>query len=71
MNDKEIKIICATQRGIAQARQALLADPEAWIPAIGDMLETRMDRPLSSELCGYYAAMVQHWTDLGRPDVFT
>lgn len=73
MNDKEARIINATQRGIARARRELAANPHAWEDPLLLILdpEARLEQRLSSELCGYYAAMVQHWVDLGAPDIFT
>lgn len=70
MNKREINIICATARGIRRAEDELRTNPKAWVRAMLDVMEY-LDKPLSSELCGYYGAMVKHWEDLGKPDFFT
>lgn len=72
MNPKELSIIRNTAAGFRRALAELSGDhgDAALAAAINDMGD-RLDRPLSSELAGYYAAMFLAWQQRGCPDLFT
>ena len=72
MNPKEMSIIRNTAAGFRRALAELSGDNGdiALASAINDFAEY-LDRPLSSELAGYYAAMLLAWEERGHPDVFT
>ena len=71
MNPKELGIIRNTAAGFRRALAALSADDgdAALAAAVNDLAE-HLDVPLSSELAGYYAAMLLAWEERGRPDLF-
>ena len=72
MNPKELGIIRNTAAGFRRALSELSGDSgdAALAAAINDLHE-RLDRPLSSELAGYYAAMFLAWQERGCPDLTT
>lgn len=72
MNPKELGIIRATAAGFRRALADLTGDQSdaALAAAINDLCDY-LDKPLSSELAGYYAAMLMSWEDQGHPDVLT
>lgn len=72
MNPKELGIIRNTAAGFRRALAELSGDQgdAALAAAVNDLCE-HLDKPLSSELAGYYAAMYLAWQERGRPDLFT
>ena len=72
MNTKELGIIRNTAAGFRRALNELSGDggDAALAAAINDLHE-HLDRPLSSELAGYYAAMFLAWQEHGCPDLTT
>ena len=72
MNAKEMGIIRNTAAGFRRALAELSGDSgdAALAAAVNDFYEY-LDKPLSSELSGYYAAMFLAWQERGCPDLIT
>lgn len=72
MNPKELGIIRKTADGISRALSELSGDDSdrCLSAAICDLYE-HLDRPLSSDLAGYYATMYLAWKERGCPDLIT
>ncbi len=70
MNAKELGMIRNAAAGFRRALAELSGDDgdAALAAAIADLHE-RLDKPLSGEVVGYYAAMLIAWQERGSPDL--